>query len=405
MGWWNKLVRDKKEKERLPDEGTDAARIKAKSKTPGQQSEGFQKMRSFQDIRENKLIVEAEKKDKGEYDEEGKMMKDQLDIVMDAADEIYDMVDDDDNLPEWCQNKITKAADYIDSVRDYLMSQNEDEDDDDDDEEDDDDDMKESVNEAIKMADVEKAMRKALKDKGNYKNGKVNWNFIDADVTMDLKPSKADQSAYNKMFDQVADKLTKSMKLKEDKQLDELSPSTLNNYGQKAAMARRAAIATQRTKRKAGDNAAADAAKKTADKRDKGLAQATARSQAQAGRTTGMPGSPAAKAAKKMPGSYYKKEEVEIDEAAPKMKGDWLKKEREKNRQHDAAMGRTATGRKKPVRQPTSTQRSLASLRKEEAKPDAAEVLRRRQQMKNISTSDKDKLSKVRQMLDKEKKK
>jgi hypothetical protein len=60
-----------------------------------------------------------------------------------------------------------------------------------------------------------------------------------------------------------------------------------------------------------------------------------------------------------------KNEEVELDEAAPKLKGDWLKKEREKNREHDAAMGRTATGRKKPQRAMTSTQRSLASMRKE----------------------------------------
>jgi hypothetical protein len=59
-----------------------------------------------------------------------------------------------------------------------------------------------------------------------------------------------------------------------------------------------------------------------------------------------------------------RKEETQL-EAAPKMKGDWLKKERERNREHDAAMGRTATGRKKPTRTMTSTQKSLASLRKE----------------------------------------
>ena len=75
-------------------------------------------------------IQEADDKDPGEYDEEGAMMKDQLDIIMDAADEIYDMVDDDENLPEWVQNKITKAADYIDSARDYLMSQKKDNSDD-----------------------------------------------------------------------------------------------------------------------------------------------------------------------------------------------------------------------------------------------------------------------------------
>ena len=75
-------------------------------------------------------IIEADDKDPGEYDEEGLMMKDQLDIIMDAADEIYDMVEDDENLPEWVQNKVTKAADYIDSARDYLMSQKKDNSDD-----------------------------------------------------------------------------------------------------------------------------------------------------------------------------------------------------------------------------------------------------------------------------------
>ena len=65
-------------------------------------------------------------------------MKDHLDIIMDAADEIYDIVDDDENLPEWCQNKITKGADYIDSVRDYLMSQERDE-------------PEDATNEAIRM--------------------------------------------------------------------------------------------------------------------------------------------------------------------------------------------------------------------------------------------------------------
>jgi hypothetical protein len=100
---------------RLPDWGTDESTKLAKSITPGQNEE----------------------KDPNEYDNEGKMMKDQLDIVMDAADEIYDIVDDMDNLPEWCQNKITKAADYIDSVRDYLMAQDNDDDDEDDEDEDD----------------------------------------------------------------------------------------------------------------------------------------------------------------------------------------------------------------------------------------------------------------------------
>jgi hypothetical protein len=58
-----------------------------------------------------------------------------------------------------------------------------------------------------------------------------------------------------------------------------------------------------------------------------------------------------------------KKEEAELEEAAPKIKPDFVKTQREKDRAHDAAMGRTPTGRKKTM---TSTQRSMASMRKED---------------------------------------
>lgn len=62
------------------------------------------------------------------------------------------------------------------------------------------------------------------------------------------------------------------------------------------------------------------------------------------------------------------KEEVELDEAprrkgAPKITGDYVAIQRAKDAAHNAAMGRTKTGRKKPVRTMTSTQRSLASMR------------------------------------------
>lgn len=67
-----------------------------------------------------------EAKDPSEYDQEGDMAKTQLKIMMDAAQELNDMLGDDDNLPEWVQSKITKATDYIDSVRDYLKSESDD---------------------------------------------------------------------------------------------------------------------------------------------------------------------------------------------------------------------------------------------------------------------------------------
>lgn len=60
--------------------------------------------------------------DKGEYDYEGQMAIQDLETIVDAADDIMSMLEDDTNLPEWVQAKITKATDYIDSVRDYLES-------------------------------------------------------------------------------------------------------------------------------------------------------------------------------------------------------------------------------------------------------------------------------------------
>jgi hypothetical protein len=61
-----------------------------------------------------------EEKDPNEYDKEGEMMKNQLRQICSANEKLMKMVGDDDNLPEWVQNKVTKATDYIRSVRDYL---------------------------------------------------------------------------------------------------------------------------------------------------------------------------------------------------------------------------------------------------------------------------------------------
>lgn len=56
-----------------------------------------------------------------------------------------------------------------------------------------------------------------------------------------------------------------------------------------------------------------------------------------------------------------------LAEAAPKMKGDFIAIQRAKDAEHAKAMGRSVkTGRKLPKKSMTSTQRSLASLRKED---------------------------------------
>jgi hypothetical protein len=59
--------------------------------------------------------------------------------------------------------------------------------------------------------ELEKSMKKALADKSNYKGGKVNWPFIDADVYMELSAKGYDlrhpSINYMDRFDAMADKL------------------------------------------------------------------------------------------------------------------------------------------------------------------------------------------------------
>jgi hypothetical protein len=58
--------------------------------------------------------------DRGEYDQEGDMAKDQLHTLTKAAKELSAILDDEQNLPEWVQSKITKALDYINVANDYM---------------------------------------------------------------------------------------------------------------------------------------------------------------------------------------------------------------------------------------------------------------------------------------------
>jgi hypothetical protein len=64
----------------------------------------------------------SEAKDEGEYDYEGAMAKTLLQTICRNAEELKNMLEDDENLPEWVQAKITKAEDYITTSLDYLKS-------------------------------------------------------------------------------------------------------------------------------------------------------------------------------------------------------------------------------------------------------------------------------------------
>ena len=64
----------------------------------------------------------VEPEDQGEYDNEGQMAKTQLRGILADAGHMVEMFEDEQNLPEWVQNKITKAADYLNSAHRYMMN-------------------------------------------------------------------------------------------------------------------------------------------------------------------------------------------------------------------------------------------------------------------------------------------
>lgn len=58
-----------------------------------------------------------------EYDDEAGMAHGSLYTLKRAVDGLMNTIDDNDNLPEWCQEKISLAEDYLVTVWDYLQSE------------------------------------------------------------------------------------------------------------------------------------------------------------------------------------------------------------------------------------------------------------------------------------------
>lgn len=56
----------------------------------------------------------------GEVDKEGRMAKRQLQDIAEYANELSGMLQDETQLEAWVQSKLTKAADYIKTVKHYV---------------------------------------------------------------------------------------------------------------------------------------------------------------------------------------------------------------------------------------------------------------------------------------------
>jgi hypothetical protein len=78
-------------------------------------------MKKIKDLRPKNMIgYKTEAQDPKEYDFEGDMAKGDLKVIIKHAQKIHDMLEDNTNLPEWVQSKITKSEDYITTVANYL---------------------------------------------------------------------------------------------------------------------------------------------------------------------------------------------------------------------------------------------------------------------------------------------
>ena len=201
-----------------------------------------------------------------------------------------------------------------------------------------------------------------------------------ADAKKTLAKRKAGADNYNKKmwgYGNVAP--TKESAQLEDTQIDEISNKTIDSY-RKKAYGQYKTSADKQSDGPWGSEKPETRAKHAARyaKRHKGIGSADKRTMARdpdnfkfgrVGRDGHDPkndsmSSKTVDDIRKIKG-YSNKQEDNLGEAAPKIKQDNIKAIRAADNTHDNAMGRTATGRKKPVRTMTSTQKSLASMREE----------------------------------------
>ena len=140
-------------------------------------------MKTFRELLENK---------EHEYNNEGGMSKGQLKTMIDAAQELHDMLSDNDNMPEWVQSKITKATDYIDTARDYMKNEI----------------KTESVNEKKSETWEDGYKRRVVKTTNpEHKEKGHNWRIKGKErdeISIKLYKEKPSQAQFNKQMRRVA---------------------------------------------------------------------------------------------------------------------------------------------------------------------------------------------------------
>jgi hypothetical protein len=103
----------------LYNSGDYKATVDAVSRLAAQaQNQNFNAMSRNKRNAKKKVNEETSSKVEGDY--EGEMARGELEYTIQNAQEILDSLKDGDELEAWVQSKITKAADYISTVKDYM---------------------------------------------------------------------------------------------------------------------------------------------------------------------------------------------------------------------------------------------------------------------------------------------
>lgn len=155
--------------------------------------------------------MKVEEKDEQEYDYEGDMVKSDLRSIMANAQRIVDMVEDNDNLPEWCQSKVTIAEDYISTVANYMTAE-----------------MNEEVEQLDELSpETLQSYKDKAKDSAEAATAK-------GDSAKSLKRWSGHMKATGKQIEKTTANIRKALNREEVEQIDELDKSTLKSYSDKA---------------------------------------------------------------------------------------------------------------------------------------------------------------------------
>jgi DNA-binding transcriptional regulator YdaS (Cro superfamily) len=92
---------------------------------PGKHAEGTKKGKNGGLVRNCVPNESVNEEFDGEYDDEAGMFKNDLQTIQRVSTHLEKAIYDNENLPEWCQAKISQAKGMIVAVMDYMISQHE----------------------------------------------------------------------------------------------------------------------------------------------------------------------------------------------------------------------------------------------------------------------------------------